>query len=158
MTTYETPRDAEGRRLCEHCQKKPVPASLGTKKRRYCSRNCVQRAYEARKTREAIVTSVAVAVARDRKSRELAADAQGKSRDVPKPQVTPPIPAPVAPPTPPPADPAPTPRVDSPPRPRSHFASWASEAQAFVSAAMSGQQGSLFDEDQKDEPDDGRRR
>ena len=69
MTKYDVPRDEDGRRLCEHCQKNPLPPSLGSKPRRYCSRNCVQRAYEARKVREAIVTSVAVAVARDRKSR-----------------------------------------------------------------------------------------
>ncbi|WP_460073924.1 hypothetical protein, partial [Streptomyces sp. YKOK-I1] len=86
----DIPRDADGRRLCEHCHTKPVPESRGTKPRRYCSRNCVQRAYEARKVREAIVTSVAVAVARDRaKSREVASDGRGTSRDFPKPQVDP---------------------------------------------------------------------
>lgn len=94
MTTIETPRDAEGRRLCEHCQKRQVPESLGTKPRRYCSRNCRQRAYEARKTREAIVASVAVAVARDRRtSRDLPGDAPATTRDVAKPQAAPEIPA-----------------------------------------------------------------
>ncbi|MFE3866193.1 hypothetical protein ACFXPT_38205 [Streptomyces goshikiensis] len=79
MTTYETPRDGTtGQRLCEHCQETPVPESLGTKPRRYCSRNCRQRAYEARKTREAIVTAVAVAVARDRRTSR---DAEATSRD-----------------------------------------------------------------------------
>jgi hypothetical protein len=93
MTKYDVPRDEDGQRLCEHCQKTPVPPSRGTKPRRYCSRNCRQRAYEARKVREAIVTSVAVAVARDRKSRDFPARDRAKSRDFPKPQAAPEVPA-----------------------------------------------------------------
>jgi hypothetical protein len=79
MTRYDVPRDEEGRRLCEHCMVKPVPASLGTKPRRYCSRNCRQRAYEARKTGRAIREAVAVEARRQRTSR----DNEGqKTRDV----------------------------------------------------------------------------
>lgn len=80
MTKYDIPRDDEGRRLCEHCQKVPVPESLGTKPRRYCSRNCRQRAYEARKTRRAIVEAVQVEVHR-RTSRDKE---EQKTRDVPE--------------------------------------------------------------------------
>ncbi|MFE9259142.1 hypothetical protein [Streptomyces sp. NPDC006879] len=106
MTKHETPRDAAGHRLCEHCQKTPVPESLGTKPRRYCSRNCRQRAYEARRTREAIVTAVAVAVAHDRRTSR---DAEGtsrdaplaSSRDVPQPAVPPAVPVPAPAPAPP---------------------------------------------------------
>ena len=79
MTTYETPRDGQGRRVCEHCHG-PLPKSLGTKPRRYCGRSCRQRAYEARRTREAVVTAVAVAVARARR-----AAPSEPSRDVPRP-------------------------------------------------------------------------
>ena len=74
----EIPRDAEGRRVCEHCMETPVPASLGTKPKRYCSRNCRQRAYEARKQAKTIREAVAFAVDLDRQARE-----QGTSRDVP---------------------------------------------------------------------------
>ncbi|MER6094207.1 hypothetical protein [Streptomyces bluensis] len=93
MTKYETPRDGEGRRLCEHCQETPVPESLGTKPRRYCSRSCRQRAYEARKTREAIVAAVAVAVARDRRtSRDAGRSDRATTRDVAKPLAAPEVP------------------------------------------------------------------
>lgn len=76
----EIPRDAEGRRLCEYCGD-PVPESLGTKPRRYCSRSHRQRAYEARRTREAVVTATAVAVARDRAARTDGRWSDGTSRD-----------------------------------------------------------------------------
>jgi len=82
----EIPRDADGRRLCQHCLETPVPESLGTKPRSYCSRNCRQRAYEARKTGRAIRAAVAAATtARAATSRDDAErdDAAGTSRDVP---------------------------------------------------------------------------
>jgi hypothetical protein len=74
----EIPRDAQGRRLCEHCMETPVPAALGTKPKRYCSRNCRQRAYEARKQARTIREAVAFAVDLDRQARE-----RGTSRDGP---------------------------------------------------------------------------
>ena len=93
MTKYESPRDADGNRLCEYCGD-PVPASLGTKPKRYCKRSCRQRAYEARKTREAIVTAVAVAVAHDRRtSRDLDRSDRPTTRDVAKAQAAPGVPA-----------------------------------------------------------------
>ena len=98
MTKYETPRDTDGRRLCEHCQETPVPESLGTKPRRYCSRNCRQRAYEARKTREAIVTAVAVAVAHDRRtSRDAGGSDRATTRDVARSLAAREVPAPADP-------------------------------------------------------------
>lgn len=45
-------RDANGNRLCAWCGEGPLPPSRGTKPRAYCSRSCVQRAYEARKEQE----------------------------------------------------------------------------------------------------------
>jgi hypothetical protein len=89
VTTFESPRDTAGNRLCEYCGD-PVPKSLGTKPKRYCKRSCRQRAYEARQRREAIVTAVATAVARDRTSRDNPARPRASSRDVPKVPVPPP--------------------------------------------------------------------
>ncbi|MFE9927203.1 hypothetical protein ACFYQA_38565 [Streptomyces sp. NPDC005774] len=86
MTTFESPRDAHGNRLCEYCGD-PVPKSLGTKPKRYCKRSCRQRAYEARQKREAIVTAVATAVARSGTSRDVPERARPTSRDVAKPPV-----------------------------------------------------------------------
>ncbi|MTG91063.1 hypothetical protein GJV82_19285, partial [Cellulosimicrobium sp. BIT-GX5] len=89
MTKYETPRDEAGRRLCQHCMERTVPESLGTKPRLYCSRNCRQRAYEARRTRQAIEQTVTLSLLRERmlranthraKSRDNE-DAEAKSRD-----------------------------------------------------------------------------
>lgn len=48
------PRDENSERLCEHCLTRPVPPSLGTKPRIYCSRNCRQRAYEDRRLDRAV--------------------------------------------------------------------------------------------------------
>ncbi|WP_159391801.1 hypothetical protein [Streptomyces viridochromogenes] len=93
MTTFESPRDAHGNRLCEYCGD-PVPKSLGTKPKRYCKRSCRQRAYEVRKNREATIAAVAMAVARDRTSRDDARTGSPMSRDVPKPLVAPGVPAP----------------------------------------------------------------
>jgi hypothetical protein len=60
--TGETPRDREGRRLCQHCLTEPVPPSLGTRPRSYCSRNCRQRAYETRKQLAVVQQAVAAAL------------------------------------------------------------------------------------------------
>ncbi|MDX2973811.1 hypothetical protein PWY87_35820 [Kribbella solani] len=93
MTTYESPRDAHGNRLCEYCGD-PVPKSLGTKPKRYCKRSCRQRAYEVRKNREATIAAVAMAVARDRTSRDDGRTGTPTSRDVAKRQAAPEVPAP----------------------------------------------------------------
>ncbi|MBK3582588.1 hypothetical protein JHN49_02245 [Streptomyces sp. MBT57] len=113
----ETPRGPDGERLCEHCLETPVPPSLGTKPKRYCSRNCRQRAYETRKQLKVVSAAVAAAEARlatsrdepEATSRDVAKPA-GTSRDVappptpwrPKTQVKPrTVPAPAPPPAPP---------------------------------------------------------
>jgi len=44
--------------LCAHCEQRPVPPSRGTKPRRYCSRSCVQRAYEKRQTEQLLAAAV----------------------------------------------------------------------------------------------------
>lgn len=75
MTSYdEGPRDpVTGERLCHQCQRYPVPPSLGTKARIYCSDSCKQRAYESRRTGRAVRAAVETAVSR----------AAAKSRDLP---------------------------------------------------------------------------
>lgn len=92
MTTFESPRDAHGNRLCEYCGD-PVPKSLGTKPKRYCKRSCRQRAYEVRKNREATIAAVAMAVARARTSRDDGRTGAPSSRDVAKGQAAPGVPA-----------------------------------------------------------------
>nr|WP_192964200.1 hypothetical protein [Streptomyces natalensis] len=82
MTQGEIPRDADGRRLCEHCLVKPVPESLGTKPRSYCSRNCRQRAYEARRQGRFVKQTVNMALLRERMMRANAT--QATSRDNPE--------------------------------------------------------------------------
>ncbi|MFC5174978.1 hypothetical protein [Streptomyces mutomycini] len=72
------PRDENGVLLCQQCQKKPVPPSLGTKPRIYCGRNCRQRAYESRRTRSIVNVAVSVALSHQAKSRD---EAPAKSRD-----------------------------------------------------------------------------
>ena len=49
--------------LCEWCGR-PVRQGATGRRRRYCRRSCRQRAYEARKQREAVVAAVAAVVAR----------------------------------------------------------------------------------------------
>ncbi|WP_329156441.1 hypothetical protein OIU91_43155 (plasmid) [Streptomyces sp. NBC_01456] len=61
MSTYETPRNERGERLCQFCHEHTVRPSLGTKPVIYCSQSCKQRAYEARKTAKAIREAVAAA-------------------------------------------------------------------------------------------------
>lgn len=77
--TDDTTQDETGRPLCQHCRKREVPESLGTKPRMYCSRNCRQRAYEERKTHQAIEQTVRLALLKERMLRAKAAEA--KSRD-----------------------------------------------------------------------------
>lgn len=60
---HETPRATDGAKLCAWCGEPIQQASLG-RSRDYCKRSCRQRAYEARKQREAVVAAVASAVAR----------------------------------------------------------------------------------------------
>lgn len=100
----------------------------------YCSRNCRQRAYEARKLREAID--------RDRKSRDVPEAPVGESRDnaaksrdfARNPQVTPAIPAPAE------AELEALPDAEEPvpPRPRSTFEDWATEMRNSVEDLMKG--------------------
>lgn len=59
----ETPRDADGRSLCEWCGGEVRQPGTG-RRRAYCRRSCRQRAYEARRQREAVVSAVAAAMAR----------------------------------------------------------------------------------------------
>lgn len=98
MTKREIPRDADGNRVCEFCMEKPVPASLGTKPKRYCSRNCRQRAYEARKhvqlLRDAVNRGVEIGRRNPRTSRDVPPPTPATSRDVPK-QAAPPAVQPV---------------------------------------------------------------
>lgn len=83
-------------RLCAWCGGGPVPPSRGTKPRAYCSRSCVQRAYEARKERERTKERIVAAYMKGRREEaELSAGksrdvAGGKSRDFSELQVTPP--------------------------------------------------------------------
>ena len=77
----EVPRDpVTGARLCEHCMTAEVPASLGTKPKRYCSRSCRQRAYEARKRTAAVRSAFAAGVEMERNR----AGGTASSRDVPR--------------------------------------------------------------------------
>ncbi|MGW1306499.1 hypothetical protein ACWD5R_43665 [Streptomyces sp. NPDC002514] len=86
MTTYETPRNERGERICQQCHDpdKPLRPSLGTKPVIYCSAACKQKAYENRRMEKAIVAAVAdeqrKAAAREAKSVTL----PGKVTDVPK--------------------------------------------------------------------------
>jgi hypothetical protein len=68
MSQHDTPRDADGAKLCAWCGD-PVKQSGVGRSRDYCRRSCRQRAYEARKQREAVVAAVASAVARRDSSR-----------------------------------------------------------------------------------------
>lgn len=65
---HDTPRDADGAKLCAWCGE-PIQQSGVGRSRDYCRRSCRQRAYEARRQREAIVSAVASAVARRDSSR-----------------------------------------------------------------------------------------
>ncbi|MEV6081579.1 hypothetical protein AB0L80_41820 [Streptomyces sp. NPDC052069] len=94
ITPSPPPRDEGGQLLCQQCMKNPVPPSLGTKPRIYCSRNCRQRAYESRRTRSIVSVAVEVALSREAKSRDERSatsrdNAGATSRDVAKPQVKP---------------------------------------------------------------------
>jgi type IV secretory pathway VirB10-like protein len=80
MTKYDTPRDAEGRKLCAWCGSEVTQPATG-RSRDYCRRSCRQRAYEARKQREAVVAAVAAAVARTVSSRDGRPSPTDASRD-----------------------------------------------------------------------------
>jgi hypothetical protein len=81
--TNEDPPEAGPVCARESCGR-PVPASLGTRPRRYCSRNCRQRAYEERKieaqVREARAAALAAAL-RGTTSRDAVAAPRATSRD-----------------------------------------------------------------------------
>lgn len=87
MTT-ETPKTGAGDPLCAWCGQGPVPPSRGTKPRAYCSRSCVQRAYEARRVQERVLKAYAkgradgIADVGSGKSRDDGTGG-GKSRDFP---------------------------------------------------------------------------
>lgn len=73
MSKHDVPRNAKGERICQFCHDpEPLPPSLGTKPRIYCSASCKQQAYAARKTEKAILAAVENAerraAARTRKS------------------------------------------------------------------------------------------
>ncbi|MFC9099293.1 hypothetical protein ACFT2A_42875, partial [Streptomyces sp. NPDC057072] len=66
---HDTPRDPDGAKLCAWCGSPIQQNGIGRSKD-YCRRSCRQRAYEARKQREAVVAAVASAVARRDSSRD----------------------------------------------------------------------------------------
>ncbi|MGP3691754.1 hypothetical protein ACTVZO_45235 [Streptomyces sp. IBSNAI002] len=72
---YDIPRNSRGERICQQCHDpdKPLRPSLGTKPVIYCSSSCRQRAYEARKTRKAVLAAVADA---ERRAAAAAAKSQ----------------------------------------------------------------------------------
>ncbi|MFF0674282.1 hypothetical protein ACFYVE_39470 [Streptomyces tendae] len=88
MSQHDTPRDADGAKLCAWCGD-PVKQSGVGRSRDYCRRSCRQRAYEARKQREAVVAAVASAVARRDSSRVETRTPVVSSRD----ETRPPVPA-----------------------------------------------------------------
>ena len=75
-----TPRDADGAKLCAWCGSEIKQSGVG-RSRDYCRRSCRQRAYEARRQREAIVSAVASAVARRDTSRDEMQQPSIPSRD-----------------------------------------------------------------------------
>jgi hypothetical protein len=97
MSQQDTPRAADGAKLCAWCGG-PVKQSGVGRSRDYCRRSCRQRAYEARKQREAVVAAVASAVARRDSSRVEIRSPNDSSRDETVRTVRPQVPAPPAPP------------------------------------------------------------
>jgi hypothetical protein len=110
----DTPRDADGAKLCAWCGEVIRQSGIGRSKD-YCRRSCRQRAYEARKQREVVVAAVAAAVVRRDSSRVETRSPNDSSRDETVPAGPPPVPAPAA----PRPEPAPVrgPFPSSPPRP-----------------------------------------
>jgi len=86
----DTPRDADGAKLCAWCGEVIRQSGVGRSKD-YCRRSCRQRAYEARKQREVVVAAVASAVVRRDSSRVETRSPTISSRD----ETSPPGPAPV---------------------------------------------------------------
>src|SRR4051794_20218112 len=76
----ETPRDTAGAKLCAWCGEAIRQSGIGRSKD-YCRRSCRQRAYEARKQREAIVAALASAVVRRDSSRVETRKPDDSSRD-----------------------------------------------------------------------------
>ncbi|MEX3213608.1 hypothetical protein CQR58_049450, partial [Streptomyces acidiscabies] len=93
----DTPRDADGAKLCAWCGE-PIRQSGVGRSKDYCRRSCRQRAYEARKQREVVVAAVAAAVVRRDSSRVESRKPNDSSRDETRFAGPAPVPAPVAPP------------------------------------------------------------
>jgi hypothetical protein len=96
---HETPRATDGAKLCAWCGELVRQTAVG-RNRDYCKRSCRQRAYEARKQREAVVAAVASAVARrpaPDSSRDEKAGPSKSSRDEMVSAGPPPVPAPAVP-------------------------------------------------------------
>ncbi|MEU4933157.1 hypothetical protein AB0G54_42865 [Streptomyces yokosukanensis] len=84
----DTPRTADGAKLCAWCGGEIRQSGIGRSKD-YCRRSCRQRAYEARKQREVVVAAVAAAVVRRDSSRVESRKPNDSSRD----EMRPPVPA-----------------------------------------------------------------
>lgn len=145
---HETPRDVDGAKLCAWCGETIRQSGVG-RSRDYCRRSCRQRAYEARKNREAVVAAVAAAVARSRpdSTRDERPEPDDSTRDETQPQVNPPIPPPAVPASTRPAVPParqtmPTPDMSKPKRERGSL---------FPPFRGKPRQSSLFDDQEPDE-------
>jgi hypothetical protein len=92
----DTPRDADGAKLCAWCGEVIRQSGIGRSKD-YCRRSCRQRAYEARKQREVVVAAVAAAIVRRDSSRVETRKPNDSSRDETIPAGRAPVPAPAAP-------------------------------------------------------------
>lgn len=101
----DTPRDADGAKLCAWCGAEIRQSGIGRSKD-YCRRSCRQRAYESRKQREVVVAAVAAAVVRRDSSRVETPHPEETSRDETRGVPPEPVPARPVPPQPEP-EPAP---------------------------------------------------
>jgi hypothetical protein len=95
----DTPRDADGAKLCAWCGEVIRQSGIGRSKD-YCRRSCRQRAYEARKQREVVVAAVAAAIVRRDSSRDAIRKPNDSSRDETVRAGRAAVPAPAAPPVP----------------------------------------------------------
>lgn len=85
MAETDTHQMATDGPLCAHCEKRTVPRSRGTKPRKYCSRSCVQRAYELRQRQLFVAAALKMEKEREREQLRAALHAaearEGKSRE-----------------------------------------------------------------------------
>ncbi|MEU7154709.1 hypothetical protein AB0B15_42925 [Streptomyces sp. NPDC045456] len=109
MTTYETPRDGTGAKLCHFCGG-PIRQSGVGRSKDYCSRLCREKAYRARRTQRIKDEAVAAALESGLISStgETRPDPVSPVDETEVPQVSPEISAPAAP------APAPAPRGRGP--------------------------------------------